>query len=139
MARSIKRLARDERGTNIVEMALVTVLLLLLAVGAGDMGRAFHTYIVITNAAREGARYGSWYPWDEGGMMDATIQEAAESGVDLSAGTIAVDGAGGVSGEPILVLVEFPYRTFLAGIWGIGSINLRHSAQMIIFGLDPLP
>jgi Flp pilus assembly protein TadG len=131
------RLGRGERGANVVEMALVMVFLLLLAAGIVDLGRAYHTYIVMMNAAREGARWGSHYPWDESGIIDATRQEASEGAVDLSAGTITVHGLNGTGGEPIGVTVVVPYPTILAGLTGIGSLNLSTSAQMIIFGLDP--
>ncbi len=67
MSRAAKRLGRDERGQSLVEMTLVVGLLLLLVAGTVDLGRAFHTYIVLTNAAREGARWGSHYPWDGAG------------------------------------------------------------------------
>ena len=133
------RQGQSERGANVVEMALVMGFLLLLAAGAVDIGRAYHTYIVMTNAAREGARWGSHYPWDETGILDTTIDEAADSGVDLSLGTVTVYGLSGPPGDPIGVEVELPYATWLAGIWGLGSFNLRTNAQMIIFGLDPPP
>jgi len=48
---------RSERGQSLVELALVLPLLILLLMGIADLGRAFYSYIEITNAAREGARY----------------------------------------------------------------------------------
>jgi Flp pilus assembly protein TadG len=50
------RCARRERGAAAVEMALILPVLLLLVGGIIDMGRAFMTQIVLTNAAREGTR-----------------------------------------------------------------------------------
>lgn len=55
MTQSI-RIARDERGTALIESALVLPLLLLIMVGIFEMGRAYQTFQVLTNAAREGAR-----------------------------------------------------------------------------------
>ena len=43
------------RGQSLVELALVTPILLVLLLGAVDMGRLFYAEIAVTNAAREGA------------------------------------------------------------------------------------
>ena len=50
--------AAGEKGANLVEAAMVVPLLLLLLVGVSDMGRAYHTYITIINAAREACATG---------------------------------------------------------------------------------
>jgi Flp pilus assembly protein TadG len=47
---------RGERGSALVEAAMVTPLILLIMVGIFEVGRAFQTWQVLTNAAREGAR-----------------------------------------------------------------------------------
>jgi Flp pilus assembly protein TadG len=47
---------RRDRGAAAVEMAIVLPLLLLVVAGIADLGRAFYYQIVISNAAREGAR-----------------------------------------------------------------------------------
>lgn len=47
---------RSERGTAILETALTLPLLLLVSVGIFEFGRAYQTWQVLTNAAREGAR-----------------------------------------------------------------------------------
>ena len=45
-----------DRGAAAVEMAIVLPMLLLVIAGLADLGRAFYYQIVISNAAREGAR-----------------------------------------------------------------------------------
>jgi Flp pilus assembly protein TadG len=45
------------RGQALVEFALVLPLLLLLVLGAMDLGRVITTKMVMTNAAREGANF----------------------------------------------------------------------------------
>ena len=47
----------DERGAALVEAAVTIPILLLVAVGIFEFGRAYQTWQVLTNAAREGARY----------------------------------------------------------------------------------
>lgn len=50
------RRMRQERGAALLEMALTLPLLLLVCVGILEFGRAYQTWQVMTNAAREGAR-----------------------------------------------------------------------------------
>jgi Flp pilus assembly protein TadG len=50
------RRKHSDRGAAAVEMAIILPLLLLVIGGLVDFGRAYFTKVVITNAAREGAR-----------------------------------------------------------------------------------
>ena len=47
---------RSEKGAALVEAAVTLPLLLLVSVGIFEFGRAYQTWQVLTNAAREGAR-----------------------------------------------------------------------------------
>lgn len=55
MQTRLRRL-HQERGAALLEMALTLPLLLLVCVGILEFGRAYQTWQVMTNAAREGAR-----------------------------------------------------------------------------------
>ena len=58
MARSLlRRFARSENGSVILETALVLTILLLLMFGVFDVGRALYTANGLISAAREGARF----------------------------------------------------------------------------------
>lgn len=79
------------RGQAFVEMALILPLLLLLVVGAIELGRVYFAKIVITNAAREGAYYLSMHTDDSicpGSCYAQTLQtvkdEANNSGMALT-------------------------------------------------------
>jgi hypothetical protein len=50
---------RDERGTSVVEFALVVPILFLIVFGIVDFSRAFYTMSSLTAAVREGARLAS--------------------------------------------------------------------------------
>ena len=50
------RTVKSERGAAMIEMALMLPLLLLVLTGLIDFGRLFMAEIMVTNAAREGAR-----------------------------------------------------------------------------------
>src|SRR6476659_6848202 len=52
---SMRRL-RNERGAALIETAVTLPLILLVSVGIFEFGRAYQTWQVLTNAAREGAR-----------------------------------------------------------------------------------
>jgi len=56
MRRRLLRRGRDERGAALLEMAFTLPLLLFVCVGILEFGRAYQTWQVLTNAAREGAR-----------------------------------------------------------------------------------
>jgi Flp pilus assembly protein TadG len=47
---------RNESGQTLVEFALIASLLFLVLFGIIEFGRIFHAYLVVTSAAREGAR-----------------------------------------------------------------------------------
>jgi len=53
---------RDERGLALIEFALALPLLAILVLGAVDIGRAYSLATRLTNAAREGARFGQYAP-----------------------------------------------------------------------------
>jgi hypothetical protein len=139
-----------ERGQSLVEMALITLVLLFLVAGIADLGRAFYTYTVITNAAREGARYASLFPhYAEGpdefdGIIGAVRREADQGHVELDECTITIspdprDGAVAPAGTPIGVEVSCPYGTILGNLLGLAApfeLNLRNGATMVVFGLD---
>jgi len=139
----------NERGANLAEMALVTVLLLLLLAGVVDLGRMFYEYIVVTNAAREGARYGSFYPWQYQEIRDAAIQEAAGSGIALDPTKISITPeisgcadptCAAQQGQSIWVGVEHSVNTIMGSMVGVSPITLRRAAEMVVFGADlPAP
>ena len=47
---------RSQKGAALIEAAVTIPLILLIAVGIFEFGRAYQTWQVLTNAAREGAR-----------------------------------------------------------------------------------
>ena len=50
------KLRRNELGAALIEAAITIPIILLIAVGIFEFGRAYQTWQVLTNAAREGAR-----------------------------------------------------------------------------------
>lgn len=54
----MKRRIRSEKGAALLEAAITVPIILLISVGIFEFGRAYQTWQVLTNAAREGARVG---------------------------------------------------------------------------------
>jgi len=67
--------SRSESGQSLLEIALVLPLLMLLALGAIDMGRYAYIGILVANAARAGASYGETRPGDSAGIVTATCND----------------------------------------------------------------
>ena len=74
---------RLRRGAAALEFALVLPLFALLLVGVIDLGTAWSITGVLSNAAREGARYGITHPLDTQTIQDRAIAEALNSGVKV--------------------------------------------------------
>lgn len=53
---------RDQRGTSLVEFALIAPLLLLLLIGIVDVARIVNAYVTVSHASREGAHWASLHP-----------------------------------------------------------------------------
>ncbi len=136
MLKTLVRLRRDDRGANVVELALVSVLLLIMLAGAVDFGNAFYHYVVISNASREAARWASHFPWDQEGIEDAAIREAAGSGVTITRDQILINGLGHEGGQSIWVGIEYPHAMFVGALTGVDSVILRNGTEMIVFGVD---
>jgi Flp pilus assembly protein TadG len=119
-------------------MALVLLILALLVFGIVDVGRAFHHYIIVTNACREGARLAARLP-DPNDDPDAfvpaveaaTMAEASNSNVDLTppAASIAIAGPR-TSGDPISVTVTYTYTTIIGGLVGLSEFPMRTTTEM---------
>ncbi len=128
------------RGQSLVEFAVILSLLILIMLGVFDLGRVFYSYVVITNAAREGAYYGAMhpaiYPEEEnyGLIVARVISEAQGSGVALEADEVTLSAASTDSGTPITVSVQHDFSLLTSGILLGGRVlHLHSSAEMVIY------
>jgi len=136
---------RQQRGANLVEMALVLPLLLMLLMGVVDVGRAFYSYVTLTNAVREGARFASRFPYDgndgiiEGLVVERVRQEPGLYDIPAEAIEVTTDGLGDPKGSPITVTGSLAFDTFVGGMFAMDPLTITTSATMRIFGLENLP
>jgi len=101
----VKR-ARRERGQSIVETALVLPILLVVVMATIDFGWALRSYVVITNAAREGAREGV-VGTSETGIKDRVVAKA--DGL-LETADVTVTNAQSAPGTELSVRVDHDYE-----------------------------
>ena len=81
-----------QRGQALVEFALGALLLFLIVFGVVDFGRVIYAYSAVSNAAREGARYGAVHPSDTGlAQAIQTVAQGKTVGVSIAVTSVAVD------------------------------------------------
>ena len=127
---------RRERGQSLVETAVVFPILLLLLAAIIDFGRAFDTYIVLTNAAREGARFGAVNPaMTETEIKQIVIDDVLGSGtnitpiVEFDTDNVTVDGQQDGS-EEVTVTVTYPFELWFGRLIGIDTVTLTKASVM---------
>ena len=136
--RNIKKVGqrRRERGQSLVETAIVFPILLLLLAAVVDFGRAFDAYIVLTNAAREGARWGSVNPeLTEEQVKQIVIDDVLGSGTNItnwsSFGADNVEVAGQADpSEEVTVTVTYEFRLWFTGLIGWDTVTLTKTSVM---------
>jgi Flp pilus assembly protein TadG len=140
--RGARRLVRSERGTAVVEFALVAPLLFLLVFGIIEFGRVLNAYNQLTQLAGQGARAAAVNRNPDGtavGAASGTVDNANCGGKTYSnqcqlAGYYAKNDAlsnvhvciptlPSAIGQPVTVHVTYRYN-FLVGLFGFGHIDL---------------
>jgi len=81
---------KSERGAALLEAAITIPMLLLISVGIFEFGRAWQTWQVLTNAAREGARL-AVLPDPTAGNAETRAREYMAAGQLPGARSAAVD------------------------------------------------
>jgi Flp pilus assembly protein TadG len=144
MARLIRtRLLRSEHGAELIEMVIVTPLLLLLVFGIIDFGFLFQRYVVLTNAAVEGARVATmpgYTPADAQARVQEYVTNALPPGVTVQPAVVtnvALAGSGGATWPGVQVTVTHAYTlqyvapiATLVGGATAGTVNLTARSTM---------
>ena len=128
----------QERGQALVEFAIILTVVFFIIVGIFDLGRAFHAVIVIENASREGARFGTKNPDNQTGMQAAAVQEAQNSGIPLSASNVTIPGCTDLntdgscdSGTAVVVRVAYDFQPILK-LFLPDNLQLVRTTQMMV-------
>ena len=103
----------SERGAELIEMVVVLPLLLLVLFGIIDFGFMFQRYVVLTNAAMEGARVGILPGYALDDAEDRATSYATNGGVpgvvNAVATNTAVDEPDGTPWPAVQVVVTHNY------------------------------
>ncbi len=143
----VVRLPRKQRGAELVEFAITSLLLFLLLFGIIEFSVALFDKATVTNAAREGARTGILFrpdprvPEEEDAIIEQVINEyAADYLISLGGpAQMQIDiqreqnGESFGVGDELIVTVTYPYQFlvipgFVAGLGG--GINISSTTRM---------
>jgi len=116
------------RGTGLVEFALILPVLVLMLFSILDLGRGIYAYSVVSNSAREGARYGTIAPTDVAGIENATRNAAIALNPDELTVQVALP-----TDDTIRVSVTFNFRLvtpLVAQAAGLNPLVLHSTATM---------
>ena len=144
---------RSERGQSMAEFAISLVILLTLLAGVVDLGRMFFAYIIIRDAAQEGAVYGSIASKDNLTILGIEIEDRVKAAftdpsdssnvpIDITKINVQTDLLGATCAEPgsgVRVRVEYSLPVtmpFLGTI--IGSQDMKMAATVENAILSPI-
>src|SRR5207244_3134722 len=133
---------RSAQGAQIVELALVLPVLLLVLGGIVDFGFLFKNYEVVTNAAREGARFALLPTSAPADVQTRVNSYLSAGGLVPASATVPRDNVS-VASDSIRsvaatrVRVEYPHTYMvlgplmqMVGAAPLGTTTLRASATM---------
>lgn len=152
------RFRTSERGSSVVELAIVFPILLLLFVGTAELGRLFYTYTTLAKATKVGARYLSTQKQAESTdtavtgplktrvasmvvcgftnctASDGTPRPAIVSGLQTSNVLITLPPTSAIG--PKYVKVEIQGFTFAPGVFNVAGAT-NSSSSTFYFSLEP--
>jgi Flp pilus assembly protein TadG len=117
----MKRRLSSQRGTALLETALVLPLVLLVATSIFEFGRAYQTWQVLTNASREAARI-AVLPGTTDTDIQNRVQQYLNAGQLVGTASVAVDRT----------------RTISIGLGTAGSTRITVSYPFNFMVLNPV-
>ena len=107
------RLIRNQRGAALLETAITLPIILLISVGIFEFGRAYQTWQVLTNAAREGARIAVINGTSADQIRGAVKNDAKVGGLTVPDDQIALDqgvALGGNDWTGSQITISYPFQ-----------------------------
>ena len=124
---------RRMRGQATVELALLLPLLLVICMGTLDFGRALNAWVVMQNAAREGAFFAAKNPTDTADVSNVVLTEAAPLLSGASVSNVTVEGPYELTNNLVeitqQVIITFNYNLITPFPFISRSITLVASAS----------
>ncbi len=130
---------RSSPGQSLVEFAVLLPLLLLILIGILDLGRLLATYVILENAARDGARYGGLHSTDPNIASDIQARvESEASGTIINTSQIqpvqcVPTSCTDAIGNPLQVKVTYPFTFITTYLFaGLNTLNVSTNATFQI-------
>ncbi len=131
---------RSERGAELIEMAVALPLLLLIVMGIVDFGFLFQRYLVLTNAAMEGARVAVLPGYTIADAQARASTYARTGGVPMPVNAVATPvslaGANGGTWPGMRITVthvyQYQYIGPIAGLFGGSFSSVTLTAQSTV-------
>lgn len=131
--RQRKSLIFKNKGQSMVETILVLPLLLFLIFGIIEFGRVYYTYVMLSNAVREGARYAAVRETDIEAYSNSESRILTlVSSYGVTAEHVEVDETG-IGSDYVFASIDFPLEvmTFVGEVVTTdGTFDLHVRAEM---------
>jgi Flp pilus assembly protein TadG len=108
------RLRETEAGQSLVEFTMILPVFLLMLFAMVDFGRGFYTWLVVTNAAREGARMAAVQ--NDAATVNGRIYDSfctsypSDCSLDPTQLTITKTNIQGARGTPVVIDLSFNFQ-----------------------------
>ena len=138
---------RKDRGSSLVEFALISFMFVIVLAGVVEMGRMVLVYNTIANAAREGARYAIVHGADQKVSpsgpgnpctcpdVQTVVKNFASAGLlntDSLTITVSYPDGSNTAGSHVSVKVTYPYDPFVNYFSSILNQTLGSTSQGVI-------
>jgi Flp pilus assembly protein TadG len=130
----------SEQGQSLLEVAIALPILLLLLAIAVDASRVFDASIVLTNAAREGARFATIeYTPTVAQIQQMVVEDVIGSGTNIThMDNISTDNVDVVMGSTaITVTVSYEFDLWFGGLVGVPTLAVSRQAAMPMYYPEP--
>jgi len=130
----VRRLfCRDDRGAELVEFALVSIVFLVIVFGTLDFGRMVSEYNIVANAAKDGSRYASVRGAATSSPATASDVSSYVQGraMGMSVTVTTTWNPHNKSGSTVAVQVQGTFSPII-GILPQSTITLSSTSQMLI-------
>ena len=134
--------SKNQEGAGLVEFAILAPLLVILLFGLLEFGLSLYAKEALTNASREGARYGVVYcsPRRTSGQIITQVQDYLTKSGFTDTPSVKVTGAGGDTGSVLTVSVTYPYAfQVLPGIFSsffnstmTGTVTMQANTAIVM-------
>lgn len=125
---------RNERGSTLVEFALVLLIAMTILLGIMEFGRAVWIYGTIAHAAREGTRFAIVRGAESAAPADTAAVRAyvqARAGFGTATQVTTSWQPDNKPGSVVQVMAQYNYQPVLPLVPS-GGINLRSTSRMVI-------